>query len=82
ENPNVAISITSNEPINGLGDGDTGPDWNVVATGNGSYQIYLRAERAGNGSGRVYTIRVTATDASGNASSAGATVSVPKSQKK
>ena len=24
------LTVTSNEPINGLGDGDTAPDWQVI----------------------------------------------------
>jgi hypothetical protein len=57
-------SVTSNEPINGLGDGNTAPDW--IVTGNQTLQ--LRAERAGVGSGRVYTIGTRCTDAAGNLS--------------
>jgi hypothetical protein len=81
DSPSVSIVVTSNEPVNGTGDGDTAPDWEVVSFG--SYQdVYVRAERAGNGSGRVYTITVTATDDSGNSSAQVKQVSVPHSQKK
>jgi hypothetical protein len=48
----------------------------IQVDGNGN--IYLRAERSGTGSGRIYTITFTATDASGNSSSAtSAIVTVP-----
>jgi subtilisin-like proprotein convertase family protein len=68
-----SLSVTSNEPINGTGDGNTGPDWQVV----GPNLVRLRAERAGGGNGRIYTITITATDAHGNSSSKNVTVSVP-----
>ena len=55
-------NITSNEPINGTGDGDTSPDWEFVDANN----VRLRAESAGGGVGRIYTITVTCTDAAGN----------------
>ncbi len=68
-----SVGVTSNEPVNGTGDGDTAPDWQVI---NGT-TLQLRAERAGGGTGRVYTIAVTCRDASGNAATNSATVSVP-----
>ena len=69
-------SVSSNEPVNGTGDGDTAPDW--VITGN--LTANLRAERAG--SGRVYTITVACTDASGNSSTKTTAVTVPHDQGK
>lgn len=71
-------TITSNEPINGLGDGDTSPDWIITGT-NG---VQLRAERSGTGNGRTYTITYVVTDRAGNATTVSATVFVPKSQGK
>jgi hypothetical protein len=70
--PTVTCAATSNEPDNGLGDGDTTGD---VKWQNGA--LFLRAERSGTGAGRVYTITCTATDGSGNQSRATATVAVP-----
>jgi len=58
------VSVTSNEPENGLGDGDNSPDWEIV----NNHQLKLRAERSGTGSGRVYTIKVIAEDSAGNKS--------------
>jgi len=69
-----ALAVSSNEPEDGLGDGDTGPDWVVVD----AHLVRLRAERAGSGSGRVYTITITCTDGAGNSTSTTVTVSVPK----
>lgn len=72
------IGVTSNEPDNGLGDGDTAND--IEITGN--LTVNLRAERSGNGNGRIYTITVEAKDAAGNASTKTVTVLVPKNQGK
>ncbi|HYT59200.1 MAG TPA: hypothetical protein VEL06_03460, partial [Haliangiales bacterium] len=67
-------SVTSNEPVNGLGDGDQEPDW-IIA---GDLTLYLRAERAQNGTGRIYSITVTCTDTAGNATNGTVAVFVPK----
>jgi len=67
------VSVSSNEPENGLGDGDAAPDW--IVTGDTTLQ--LRAERSGLGSGRVYTVRIEAKDASGNTAVADVLVTVP-----
>ncbi len=71
------LTVSSNEPINGLGDGDAAPDSEVVDDHN----VRLRAERAGKGGGRIYTITTTCTDASGNATVKTSTVLVPSSMK-
>jgi hypothetical protein len=52
------LSITSNEPENGLGDGDQAPDWEILDEHN----VLLRAERAGNGNGREYYISIKSYD--------------------
>jgi hypothetical protein len=69
------ISVTSNEPDNGLGDGDTAGDIEIT----GALTLNLRAERAGSGNGRLYTITVEGKDAAGNAATATVTASVAKS---
>src|SRR6185503_16010444 len=56
--PACVLSVTSNEPINGTGDGDTAPDWEIVD----AHHVRLRAERAGTGNGRIYTIYIACTD--------------------
>jgi hypothetical protein len=71
------LSVQSNEPINGLGDGDTAPDWVVVD----SHHVRLRAERSGTGTGRIYTITITSTDSAGNSSSKQVFVTVPHSRR-
>lgn len=67
------LSVTSNEPVDGLGDGDTAPDWEIVD----AHHLRLRAERSGTGGGRVYTIRITCADDSGNTTVKTVMVSVP-----
>lgn len=54
-------SVTQDEPINGLGDGDTCPDA-VIDEG----RVELRAERSGTGDGRVYQIEFIASDGKGS----------------
>jgi hypothetical protein len=71
------ISVSSNQPVNGTGDGDTSPDWLIT----GALTLELRAERAPS-QDRIYTITVEATDATGNTSTAEVTVRVPKSSSK
>lgn len=66
------LSVTSNEPINGTGDGDIAPDWQVVD----DHHVLLRAERAGSGGGRIYTISILSVDSAGNTSSASVNVGV------
>jgi hypothetical protein len=70
------VEVTSNEPINGTGDGDQEPDWQYLP--GQPLQVLLRAERAQNGVGRTYTIRVRCSDPQGNSTEGIATVFVPK----
>jgi hypothetical protein len=75
----VTITITGvsqDEPVNGLGDGDTSPD--AVIQGAG---VLLRAERAGAGNGRVYQVTFTADDGQGGTCTGTVRVGVPKSMK-
>ena len=72
----IAVQITGvfqNEPLNGLGDGDTTPD--AVITSDG---VLLRAERSGTGSGRLYHVSFTATDGNGGSCSGAVEVLVPR----
>jgi hypothetical protein len=68
------VGVTSNEPINGPGDGNTTPDWQTT---DDPLVVLLRAERSGSDSGRVYTIEVNCTDASGNTTTGTVNVTVP-----
>jgi hypothetical protein len=70
------VSVTSNEPDNGLGDGNTVNDIVVI----NDFTFYLRAERSGTGPGRTYTVTYRVTDASGNFVMASVTVEVPHNQ--
>jgi hypothetical protein len=72
------VSITSNEPDNGLGDGDQPKDIQDASFGTDDRQFQLRNERGGSGRGRIYTITYSATDASGNKTVRQATVTVPQ----
>ncbi|HET6845902.1 MAG TPA: ExeM/NucH family extracellular endonuclease [Anaerolineales bacterium] len=67
------ISVTSNEPDDGLGDGDETND--IVILDADSFD--LRAERSGLGSGREYTITYEVTNTCGATALASAVVTVP-----
>jgi hypothetical protein len=69
-------TVKQDEPINGLGDGDTTPD--AAVSGN---DILLRAERSGTGNGRVYVVQFTATNSDGEHCNGTVRVSVPHSKK-
>lgn len=68
--------ITQDEPVNGLGDGDTSPD----GFGVGTAQAQVRKERSGTGNGRVYAIAFTAEDGKGGSCTGTVTVGVPHDQ--
>jgi hypothetical protein len=69
-------AVSSNEPINGPGDGNSTPDWQIT----GAKTVNLRAERSGKAGDRVYTLTVKCSDAAGNSSTKTATVNVPHNQ--
>ena len=71
------VSVTSNEPDDGRGDGSTRNDIRIID----DTTFELRAERSSLGEGRVYTITYEAEDASGNTTRVEATVDVPKSKR-
>jgi hypothetical protein len=71
------VAVTSNEAIDGLGDGDTSPDWLIT----GPLTVDVRAERSGTGNGRIYTITIECTDESGNSATAMVEVRVPHSRR-
>jgi hypothetical protein len=70
------LSVTSNEPDDGLGDGDTANDIVIVD----DFTFKLRAERSGAGTGRVYTITYQVTNTCGATTTASATVTVTHDQ--
>ena len=67
------VGVSSNEPVDGRGDGNTAPDWEIT----GPLTVALRAERSGTGRGRIYTVEVGGTDAAGNMTVQTVVVSVP-----
>jgi len=71
------VDLTSNEPDNGTGDGDTADDIQGAEFGTMDTNVSLRAERAGMYNGRVYQATFQATDSHGNTSVAMAMVHVP-----
>jgi uncharacterized repeat protein (TIGR01451 family) len=73
--PSCSLSVTSNEPPNGAGDGNTTPDWQVLD----EHHVNLRAERSGQGKGRIYTVTITCRDSTGASASKSVEVIVPKS---
>jgi hypothetical protein len=74
--PVCTLTVSSNEPVNGIGDGNTSPDWVVLD----AHHVQLRAERSGTGDGRVYTITITCKDSASNTASSTATVTVAHDQ--
>jgi 6-phosphogluconolactonase len=72
------LTVASNEPVNGAGDGNTSPDWQVID----AHRVLLRAERAGNAADRIYTITITCTnDLNQLSSTKVVTVVVPHDQR-
>jgi hypothetical protein len=69
------LSVSSNEPVDNGGDGNTSPDWTVID----AIHVNLRAERAASGAGRIYTVTITCSDPLGQAE-AMVEVSVPHHQ--
>ncbi len=71
--------VSSNEPQD-----DAAGDWTQpkIDQNTGIISLQLLADRSGKGSGRVYTITITATDSSGNSSTADVKIIVPHDQSK
>jgi hypothetical protein len=73
----IAITdVTQDEPVTGLGYGNTAPDAANIAGAS----VDIRAERSGLGDGRVYHILFTATDDQGATCEGDVTVGVPHDQ--
>jgi len=74
----TVVSVTQDEPVNGLGNGDTAPDARLTPTPG---TVLVRAERSGQGDDRVYRISFTATDPQGASCSGTVLVGVPRDQR-
>jgi len=76
----VLTSAVSDEPDEGLGDGDTVNDIQGFTIGLADTLGRLRAERNGRSDGRVYTLTYSGADAAGNLAGCAARIVVPKSR--
>jgi len=72
----TVTGVTQDEPVDGLGDGDTSPD--AVLQGD---KVLLRAERSGYGNGRAYTVNFTAEDGNGGSCTGSVRIGVPPNMK-
>lgn len=80
-NPTVElVAVVSDEPDNGVADGNTTDDIQGTETGTDDRNFELRCERQGTGDGRIYTATYEASDSSGNSADDSDEVTVPKSQ--
>lgn len=74
----IIVSVSSNEPENDLGDGNTDFDWEIID----ELTAGLRAERSGkNKKDRVYTITIECVDNVGNSSISSVDVIVPHNKR-
>lgn len=74
--PELAITVSSDDP------GASSADWDIVPNGDGTFDVFVRAERSGGGSSsRTYFIRATATDHAGHVASVAGSVTVQKPSK-
>jgi hypothetical protein len=71
------IGVGSNEPDEGLGDGDVAGDIQGFTVGSADLSGAVRAERSGAGTGRTYTFTYRASDIAGNVSECAPSVGVP-----
>lgn len=74
------LSATSNEPDNGLGDGDTANDIQGFSVGTADIAGMLRAERSAGGTGRVYSLFYQGADLAGNTTTCTTLVRVARNQ--
>jgi hypothetical protein len=76
----ILVSVTSNEPDNGQGDGDTEDDIQGADIGTADHDLLLRAERSGGGHGRLYTLVYSFADTTGATTEKRVFVTVPHDQ--
>jgi endo-1,4-beta-xylanase len=70
----VITQVTSDEPDNGNGDGNT---INDIVIAPDCHSVQVRSERAGPLNGRVYFVTLRVTDASGNSTTKSVKITVP-----
>ncbi len=78
--PHLTVTVSHDEERSGgkgRGWRDRWPDYRVRDNGDGTFDVFVRAERDGRGDGRVYTITAVSVDASGHETSVVAEVTVP-----
>lgn len=75
----IVDEISSDEPQNSTGDGNTAQD---ILMENDCKTVKLLAERQGSGNGRVYSVHIAVVDAHGNIGVAVITAEIPKSNGK
>ena len=68
------VGVSSSDPVNGLGDGDTSPDWEIT----GPLSLLLRAERGALSGERTYTVTLECVDGSDLVSRTSVAVIVPR----
>jgi hypothetical protein len=76
--PSCGITQVASSEAGKQGGAKAAPDFVITAP----LTLDLRADREGKGSGRIYTMTVVCTDASGNASSGTARVTVPHDERR
>ena len=74
------LSVTSNQPANASGDGNTNVDIVGWTIGTPDVKGQLRAERQGSDADRVYTLTYRGVDVAGNSATSTCTVTVPHDQ--
>ena len=78
--PDVSLQVTSNQALNGRGDGNTDSDWSIVNVGD-EWKILLRAERSRKQGAREYLYHIEVSDFAGNtAISSTSSATVPGDQ--
>ena len=65
--------VTSNQPVEGVGSGNTAPDWQIT----GDLTVNLRRERSPMNEPRTYTLAIACKDASDNTATTSVSVTVP-----
>ncbi|TAK20684.1 MAG: choice-of-anchor C family protein [Chloroflexota bacterium] len=73
----VLTSVASDEPDNGLGDGDTAGDLQGWSVGSADTAGQVRAERSGTGDGRTYTLTYAGANQAGLTATCSTSIDVP-----